>query len=316
MTFSEYALGLSPFISFGKSEHDYFTELVGNFVKDAAMDSCQMLKRQPDTKYRYIKGSRPIQQKDAQYLYDYRDLDKFSKWIWDRMDDSDSYDNVVDWLAKHDIADDDPSTACAKLLENILLDIINGSSMPQIAKESEIDLELIDEIQQKIKSLPRPANVPVPAVATEDEQKYISELYLAYGDAEDMDSFSGKDLSSFPDYAEDLDDRRVDFYAAETIRRGVMELGSGGLANQFDVLKDETFVGVSSYFNPADSQNCAISHLAVFTAFISMSQIEISKRLDNILLDFRNSESKETISLPSPQNGSIMCNSEEKVSYT
>ena len=83
--------------------------------------------------------------------------------------------------------------------------------------------------------------MPVPAVATEDEQKYISELYLAYGDAESMDSFSGDDLSSFPDYAEDLDDRRVDFYAAETIRRGVMELGSGGLANQFDVLKDETF---------------------------------------------------------------------------
>ena len=92
------------------------------------------------------------------------------------MDDSDSYDNVVDWLGKHDIADDDPSTACAKLLENILLDIINGSSMPQIAKESEIDLELIDEIQQKIKLLPRPANVPVPAVATEDEQKYIAKL--------------------------------------------------------------------------------------------------------------------------------------------
>ena len=105
-------------------------------------------------------------------------------------------------------------------------------------------LELIDEIQQKIKSLPRPTNVPVPAVATEDEQKYISELYLAYGDAEGMDSFSGDDLSGFPDYAEDLDDRRVDFYAAETIRRGVMELGSGSLANQFDVLKDETFAGV------------------------------------------------------------------------
>ena len=35
---------------------------------------------------------------------------------------------------------------------------------------------------------------------------------------------------SFPDYAEDLDDRRIDFYAAETIRRGVLELGSGGLS--------------------------------------------------------------------------------------
>lgn len=55
MTFSEYALGLSPFISYGKSEHDYFTELIGNFIKDAAMDSCQILKRKDDTKYRYIK---------------------------------------------------------------------------------------------------------------------------------------------------------------------------------------------------------------------------------------------------------------------
>ena len=105
-------------------------------------------------------------------------------------------------------------------------------------------MALIDEIQQKIKSLPRPANVPVPAVATDDEQKYISELYLAYADAEGLDSFSDDDLSSFPDYAEDLDDRRIDFYAAETIRRGVLELGSGGLSDQFDVLKSETFTGV------------------------------------------------------------------------
>ena len=64
MTFSEYVSDLSPFISFGKSEHEYFTELVGNFVQDAAMDSCKLLKRKPDTKYRYIKGNRTIQQKD------------------------------------------------------------------------------------------------------------------------------------------------------------------------------------------------------------------------------------------------------------
>ena len=176
MTFSEYALGLSPFISYGKSEQNYFTELVGNFIEDAAMDSCQILKRQPDTKYRYIKGDRPIQPKHAQYLYDHRDPDKFSKWIWDRMDDSESYDNVVNWLSGYGITDEDPSVACAKLLEQVFLDIINGSSASQTEKESEIDMALIDEIQQKIKSLPRPANVPVPAVATDDEQKYINEL--------------------------------------------------------------------------------------------------------------------------------------------
>ena len=52
MVFSEYATGLSPFLSFGKSDYDFFTELIGNFIKDAAMDACKILKRKDDTKYR------------------------------------------------------------------------------------------------------------------------------------------------------------------------------------------------------------------------------------------------------------------------
>lgn len=244
MTFSEYALGLFPFISYGKNRHDYFTELVGNFVKDAAMDSCRLLKRKPDTKDRYIRGTRPIPLEDAQYLYDHRDIVKFPKWVLDRMDESESYDNVLTWLNNNGINNDDPSTGCFELLENILLNIINVSSTSQVTKEAEVDLKLIDDIQEKIKSLPRPANVPVPKAATNDEQTYINELFLAYGDAEGMVIFSADDLPSFPEYSEDLDDRRIDFYAAETIRRGVLELGNGSLSDQFDVLKDETFIGI------------------------------------------------------------------------
>ena len=59
-----------------------------------------------------------------------------------------------------------------------------------------------------------------------------------------MTTFSASDLSSFPDYSNDLDDRRIDFYAAETIRRGVLELRSSSLTNQFEVLKKETLDGV------------------------------------------------------------------------
>ena len=69
MDFSEYAQGISPFCSFGKSEQDFFTELIGNFIKDAAMDSCKILKRKPDTKYRYVKGTRTIQPKDARNTF-------------------------------------------------------------------------------------------------------------------------------------------------------------------------------------------------------------------------------------------------------
>lgn len=114
---------------------------------------------------------------------------------------------------------DNPSNACADLLENIILDIINSTPVSKAAQESAIDLKLIDDIQEKIKSLPRPTNVPVPKVATQDEQIYINELFLAYGDAEKMTVFTVNDLLSFPDYSDDLEERRIDFYAAETIRR-------------------------------------------------------------------------------------------------
>ncbi len=124
MTFSEYALGLSPYISFGKSEADYFTELVGNFIKDAAMDSCKLLKRVPDTKYRYIKGTRLIQPKDAQYLYDQKDIKKFSSWIEERMGDTDSYDEIEKWLSNQGITTEFVPDTCAELLEMVILGII------------------------------------------------------------------------------------------------------------------------------------------------------------------------------------------------
>lgn len=244
MTFSEYALGLYPFISYGKKKPDYFTELVGNFVKDGAMDSCQLLNRKPDTMNRYVKGTRTIQLEDAQYLYNCRDIVKYPQWVLDQMDKSESYDNVLAWLNDNGISNDDPSAGCFELLENILLNIINSASTSQIANKTNVDFKLIDDIQEKIKLLPRPANVPVPKVATNDERTYINELFLAYGDAEGMVIFSADDLPAFPEYSEDLEDRRIDFYAAETIRRGVLELGSVSLSDQFDVLKDETLAGV------------------------------------------------------------------------
>ena len=244
MTFSEYAKGLFPYISYGKSKSDYFTELVGNFIQDAAMDACQLLKYKDDTKYRHFRGVHKFKREDLQYLYDHRDKEKFSDWVWARIDDTSSYDKISAWLISHNISSDDPATACADLLESIILDTINNIDSSPPSQKSDLDLTLINDIQEKIKSLPRPAKLPVPKEATQNEETYINELLSAYGDAEGMNVFSTNDLSSFPDYEEDLNGRRIDFYAAESIRRGVLELGSGSLTDQFDVLKSETLVGV------------------------------------------------------------------------
>ncbi len=277
MTFSEYAQGLSPFCSRGASEYEYFTELVENFIEDAAMDACKILSKKDDTKYRYIIGSRQIQPKDAQYLYNHRDLSKFSEWIWNTMDYSDSYDGVSNWLKKNNIDNSDPPTACAELLESIILDIINGvPKQNQSAQDAGSDMALITDIQDKIKQLPRPASVPVPEEATNDEQLYINELFRAYGDAEGLDTFSRDDLVMYPDYEEDLEDRRVDFYAAESIRRGVMELGDGDLSDQFDVLKDETYNGVKDTVRRV--------HLNGYECMLAVMEQAVKVPVDNYLL--------------------------------
>ena len=244
MNFSEYATGLLPYISGKSSKGEYLTELIGNFIQDGAMDACPILQKMPDTKCRYINGTRRISPQNAQYLYNHRDIDKFTQWLGDRMDDSDSFENVADWLHTNGIDTKEPDSACAELLASIFLDASKGSKSNQANQETAIDMQLIEDIQKKIELLPRPADVPVPKEATQDERVYIKELYNAYGDAEGLDSFSEKDLSSYPEYAEDLDDRRIDYYAAESIRRGVLELKADKLIGQFEVLKNETFDGV------------------------------------------------------------------------
>lgn len=144
MTFSEYALSLFPYISYGNSEADYFTELVGNFLKDAAMDACALLKRKPDTKYRYIRGDRLVQQKDAQYLYDYRDTEKFSLWLDKRMDETESYGSIEAWLKDNSIEDVYVPDACTDLLVAIILEIINPSAT------SKSDIQFPPEVESTV----------------------------------------------------------------------------------------------------------------------------------------------------------------------
>lgn len=62
------------------------------------MDSCPVLHKKADTKYRFLKGTRKIQPADASYLYANRDKKKFSHWIANRTEECDSYDAVAGWL--------------------------------------------------------------------------------------------------------------------------------------------------------------------------------------------------------------------------
>ena len=70
-------------------------------------------------------------------------------------------------------------------------------------------------------------------------------MLKAYGDAEGIVDFNGNSVTVLnEEYQEDLDDRRIDYYAAMPVERGVMELNADKLLDQFDVLKEEILDGV------------------------------------------------------------------------
>jgi len=244
MNFENYAKGLQPYISQGKTDADFFVAIIGNFIKDATIDSCKLLDYKPDTQYRYINGS-PIKKSGAQYVYDNRDINKYSKWISEAMDYSASYQAVQEWLIANGMKGEYADDECAQLLESIILAICTEkSTKKKTTSQFEDSLSLIKDINEKIRNLPHPTPIPVPTITTDIERIYVNELFAAYGDVESLTTFDEEDLLRFPDYKEDFDDRRIDYYSAVSIERGVMELQANNLANQFDVLKEETLDGV------------------------------------------------------------------------
>lgn len=151
MNFSEFATGLFPFCSGHLGKEQYFNEIIGNFIQDSAMDSCPILEKKPDTKYRYLSGKRVIPLKEAKYIYNHRDKKKLSQWIATQTDEFDSYDGVVGWLKSNGINDTYADDACADLFEQILCDIVSSSKnkrslKPPISKLlSGRDLEHLDK---------------------------------------------------------------------------------------------------------------------------------------------------------------------------
>ncbi len=70
-------------------------------------------------------------------------------------------------------------------------------------------------------------------------------MLAAYGEAKGLTSLPKEDLSKYPDYQEDLIQRRIEYYAAETIRSGIRDSLCPSASNEFEILKSETHSAVS-----------------------------------------------------------------------
>lgn len=116
----------------------------------------------------------------------------------------------------------------------------------QIANVEHLNLDLsgsINAIDALLSKIPRPRMEPPPKEEQDYEEPYIHELCCAYGS---KDNQTYPNSASLPtEHQTDLSKRRVDYFAAESIRKGVCELNDKSLHGQFEVLKEEMLETVS-----------------------------------------------------------------------
>lgn len=132
------------------------------------------------------------------------------------------------------------------------------------------DIALLNKIYSKY---PRPREMVVPNEPTDEELAYITQLLEAYAEAAGVPELSRSALSGYPKYNNDLRQRRKEYYAAETIRRGTREVFKESDADQFELLKEETYDGIFDIH----SQDYKSGYDRLLKVMTQVSSIQINK---------------------------------------
>lgn len=98
-------------------------------------------------------------------------------------------------------------------------------------------------LKEFVNTLPAPTPIEIPSEEADEEMIYIGELYKAYSDEAGCE-INRDNIKDYADYEDDLSERRIHYFAAESIRRSLEELDIDELDGQFEVLKKETLTGV------------------------------------------------------------------------
>ena len=100
--------------------------------------------------------------------------------------------------------------------------------------------------------------IPLPTGITGVEGSYTDALLAAYGQAEGIKNFTVDMLNTYPTHKENFSNQRKYYFAAEAVRRGTRDLYGTKEKDQFEVLKDEMYEGVTEVWeDEAKKRSCS-----------------------------------------------------------
>lgn len=247
MKFNEFLQGVYSLCSLQINKKDFLNIISENFLKDSTIDGFKLLTLSSDYHYKIYCGSKNLSKKYAKYLYNNRDIDKFCDFLREQFEVSNTIDMAENWLKNNNITYSIQNIEYyfAIQLEHILENLITSNSLDDDNRYeiSNKDKKIIEDIKKLTSNLSSPIHIDIPKEITSPEDLYINELMAAYADAENLEIFTVNDFSIYSKYKEDLEERRIDYFAAESIRVSTRELD-----NQFNILKNETYEGIKDTY--------------------------------------------------------------------
>lgn len=248
MTFANAIQILEPYFgSKEKSHADFVVAVIGNFITDECPELA-ILESGPKYVDKIFRGERSLSKDDAKHIVGHQNrkglASYFEEHYFDCSDDSSLF--LAQQLGNIGYKNDETLEGIIEAAIDFVRDaILSEAKLPEISSYPDNNSDVaIATLERAITSLSAPELITPPEEIQPEEHKYIAALYCAYADAEGLDVMDDNSIQSFAEYLEDLKDRRIDYFAAESIRRGIEELHSDMLGGQFEELKKATYAGV------------------------------------------------------------------------
>lgn len=225
----------------GRGKAEYVSFILGAIVEEEWETECAILDKEADTLRKIMNGALKISNADAIFMNNHVDKERFAVVLRDDIQSYDASVAMAKTLADNGITTNgtmpDILSKCAALLEEIIAE----AARPKGARDFS---DVCAAAQKALERMPHPTMLATPTEPEKHEQKYIEALCAAYGDAEGVKGFSYPMLADFPEYDDDMKERRIDYFSAESIRRSIDELQGIEMQDQFSVLKSEVYAGV------------------------------------------------------------------------
>lgn len=194
----------------------------------------------PDTLDRIFHGTNPLNPTKVRKVISLKDTHKFAKYISELSGDNQlAIENELKKINYDFDEEQSIEYVCADLFVEILDDIYEGRETSSIKQSSNLSST------HKMTSLPQqvvfynkadgklhigsdeisiPKEIEPPQDIAQEEEKYVSELLAAYGEAVNTIALTRADLEVLPKkYKRNFEDQRVNYYSAMRVDRFVRE---------------------------------------------------------------------------------------------